>query len=152
MYNLHAKFRAEYPSIIVGKTAFCQRRPKYIIPTSFSSRRTCLCQHHQNMSLKLRAIKSLGVTVSVSPDKFIEDCKDEVALKEVVDQPPSVVQFSQWKRAEVEGKKKMKILSFNLEKEKFRDTFKKEVEQFRGHARRVVVLSARKGHIVMQMR
>ena len=77
------------------------------------------------MCLKLRAIKSLGVTVSVSPDKFIQDCKDEVALKEVVDQLPSIVQFSQWKRAEVEGKKKMKILSFNLEKEKFRDTFQK---------------------------
>ena len=48
MYNLHAKFREEYPSITVGKTAFCQRRPKYIIPTSappahasVSATRTC---------------------------------------------------------------------------------------------------------------
>jgi len=33
----------------------------------------------------------------------------------------------------------MKILAFNLEEEKFRETLKKEVEQFRGHARRVRV-------------
>ena len=92
------------------------------------------------MPLKLRAIKSLGVTaVSINLDKFIEDCKDEVAVNEVVDKLPTVVQFSQWKRVEVDGKKKMKILAFNLEKEKFRDMLRKEVEQFRGHARRVRV-------------
>ena len=55
MYNLQAKFRAEYPNLKIGKTAFCQRRPKYIISTSFTSRRTCLCQYHQNLSLKLRS-------------------------------------------------------------------------------------------------
>lgn len=53
IHNLHAKFRAENPNTTVGKTTSAQKRPKYIIPTSFSSRHTCLCQHHQNMLLKL---------------------------------------------------------------------------------------------------
>ena len=92
---------AEYPDIKIGKirqNRILWGEPKYIILTSFSSHCICLCQHHQNLSLKLRAIKSLGVKVSVNPDKFIEDCKDEAAVKELIDQLPIAVQFRQWKR------------------------------------------------------
>ena len=77
--------------------------------------------------------------MSVNSDKFVQECKDEAAVKQVINQLPRVVPFSQWKRVEVDGKKKMKILVFNLEKEKFRDTLRKEVELFRGHASRVKV-------------
>ena len=139
IHNLHAKFRAENPNIRVGKTAFAQRRPKYIIPTSFSSRRTCLCQHHQNMLLKLRAFKALGVQVSTSPDVFIGNYKDENAVQELVDKLPARVNFSHWKRVDVDGKKKMKILVVDMEKQKFGELFRKEVESFRGHAKRVQI-------------
>lgn len=56
MHNLHAKFRAENPEINISRSVFCRRRPLHILPTSFTSRNTCLCQRHQNMSLKLRTI------------------------------------------------------------------------------------------------
>lgn len=82
IHNLHSKFRAENPNIRVGKTAFAQRRLKYIIPTSFSSHCMCLCQHHQNMLLKLQALKALGVQVSTSPDVFIANYKDEDSVQE----------------------------------------------------------------------
>ena len=139
IHNLHSKFRAENPNIRVGKTAFAQRRPKYIIPTSFSSRRTCLCQHHQNMSLKQRALKTLGVQVSTSPDVFIANYKDENAVQELVNKLPAGVNFSHWKRVDEDGKKKMKILAVDIEKEKFGELFRKEVESFRGHAKRVQI-------------
>ena len=111
IHNLHAKFRAENPNIRVGKTAFAQRRPKYIIPTSFSSRHTCLCQHHQNMSLKLRAFKALGVQVSKSPDVFIGNYKEENAVQELVDKLLAHVNFSHWKRVDVDGKKNTNLKS-----------------------------------------
>ena len=139
IYNLHAKFRAENPNMKIGKTAFANRRPKYIIPTSFTSRRTCLCQHHQDMSLKLRAIKSCGVKVTTSPDVFISNYKEEHAVQEVLNQLPARVQFNHWKRVEVDGKRKMKLLTADMEKTQFGQLFRKEVKQFRGHARRVKI-------------
>ena len=138
IHNLHAKFRAENPNIRVGKTAFAQRRPKYIIPTCLA-RATRLCQHHQNMLLKLRTFKALGVQVSMSPDVFIGNYKDENAVQELVDKLPAHVNFSHWKRVDVEGKKKMKLLVVDMEKQKFGELFRKEVESFRGHAKRVQI-------------
>lgn len=116
IYNLHAKFRAENPNMKIGKTAFANRRPKYIIPTTFSLRRTCLCQHHQNMSLKLGAIKSYSAKVTTSPDVFINNYEEEQPVQEVVNQLPARVQFNHWKRVEVDGKKKMKLLTADKEK------------------------------------
>lgn len=139
IYNLHAKFRAENPNTKIGKTAFAKRRPKYIIPTSFSSRRTCLCQHHQNMSLKLRAIKSHGVKVTTSPDVFINNYEEGHTVQEVLNQLPARVQFNHWKRVEVDGKKKMKLLTVEMEKTQFGELFRKEVKKFREHARRVKI-------------
>lgn len=126
IHNLHAKFRAENSNTRVSKTTFAQWRPKYIIPTSFSLRRTCLCQHHQNMLLKLWVFKALGVQVSTSRDVFIGNYKD--------DKLPVCVNFGHWKRVDVDGKKKMKILVMDMEKQKFGELFRKEIESFRGHA------------------
>lgn len=58
-------------------------------------------------------------------------------MNEVVNQLPRTIPFSQWRRVEVDRKKKMTIIAVTLEKEKFKEMFKKEVEKFWGHARRV---------------
>lgn len=138
IHNLHTKFRAENPNIRVGKKRLAQRRLKYIIPTLLSLCRTCLCQHHQNMSLKLRAFKALDVQVSTSPDVFIGNYKDENAVQELVDKLQAHVNFSHWKRVDVDGKK-TKILVVDMEKQKFGELFRKEVESFRRHAKRVQI-------------
>ena len=49
------------------------------------------------------------------------------------------MQFNHWKRVEVDGKKKMKLLTADMEKTQFGQLFRKEVKQFRGHARRVKI-------------
>lgn len=77
--------------------------------------------------------------MSTSPDVFIANCKDEDAVQEVLNRLPARVQFSHWKRVDEDGKKKMKILTVDMEKEKFGELFRKEVEIFRGHARRVQI-------------
>ena len=91
------------------------------------------------MSLKLRAIKSSGVKVTTSPDVFINNYEEEQVVQEVLNQLPARVQFNHWKRVEVDGKKKMKLLTADMEKTQFGELFKKEVKKFREHARRVKI-------------
>lgn len=55
MYNLYDKFRFEYPDVRISRAGFYRLRPTYSKLESFSSRSTCLCMRHQNMSLRLGA-------------------------------------------------------------------------------------------------
>lgn len=120
MHNLHAKFRAENPEINISRSVFCRRRPQHILPTSFTSRNTCLCQRHQNMSLKLRAIKACGIRLATNPDTFVKDVTNGLTLPEMTDTLPAEVKYSQWKRViDAEGKKKMKIVSCTATKTEF---------------------------------
>ena len=54
--NLHIKFLAENLTVHLSYSTFTRMRPKEIIPVSCSSRETCLCEKHQNFSLKKHAI------------------------------------------------------------------------------------------------
>ena len=80
------------------------------------------------MSHKLQALKSLGVQVSTSPDVFIRNSKDEDAVQEIINKLLAHIKFSHCKRVDVDGKKKIKILAVDMEKEKFGQLFRKEVE------------------------
>ncbi|KAL3861744.1 hypothetical protein ACJMK2_007767 [Sinanodonta woodiana] len=73
MHNLHDKFCLENPDIKVSQARFYQSRPKYLLLANFASRRTCLCARHQNMALKLKAMRSLGLNLPKSPDAFIKE-------------------------------------------------------------------------------
>ena len=139
MHNLHAKFRAENPEINVSRSVFCRRRPAHIFPPSFTSRHTCLCQHHQNMSLKLRGIKACGIKVTTNPDTFIkENSTDGQGLHDIVSALPATVKYSQWKRVEdADGKKKMKIVSFEVRKKEFATTLREDIQKFSEHVARV---------------
>ena len=57
MRNLHSKFKLENPDTAIGLAAFCKLRPKYMLTIRFANRKVCLCQKHQNMDLKLQALK-----------------------------------------------------------------------------------------------
>ncbi len=56
MYNLHTKFKAEFPNIELSRSNFFTMRPSHILLTENLQRRTCLCNKHQNISLKLKII------------------------------------------------------------------------------------------------
>ena len=56
--NLHIKFLAENPTVHLSYFTFTRMRPKEMIPVSYSSRKTCLCEKHQNFSLKLVPLKT----------------------------------------------------------------------------------------------
>lgn len=137
--NLHEKYRAENPETKIGKALFCSLRPSYILPASFASRKTCLCQRHQNMALKLRGLKAQGIDIPTSPDVFVE--KVTVAnntLDALLQSCGPAVKYKEWKRVQEEdGKKRMKLLTVEDPKHKFCQEFKKQVKEFKSHTERV---------------
>ena len=73
--NLHQKFLSENPGTKLSLASFCRIRPNYIRTTSFISRNCCLSTKHQNMTLCIQALKSMGVIVPLNPENFIDDEK-----------------------------------------------------------------------------
>ena len=136
LYNLHLKFKAEYPGIQISLTTFSSYRPNYIKLIHFSSRRTCLCQKHQNM-----ALKTVGATTTNSPDTLIRQNTDDEIIKYISDCNSETIRYSEWKRKEVEhrGKKtkRMQIETVEKSKRDFVEMFKQDLINFRKHTERV---------------
>ncbi|KAL3854798.1 hypothetical protein ACJMK2_014047 [Sinanodonta woodiana] len=105
MHNRHDKIRLENPDIKVSRARFYQSRPKYLLLANFVSRRTRLCARHQNIALKLKAMRSLGLNLPKSPDTFIKEQDTNEKLNETLETGlPDMVQYTQWKKV-VEGQK-----------------------------------------------
>ena len=70
----------------------------------FSTRKTCLCQYHQNLSLKLKAIKAMKIEkVSINPNSFIRVFQSDKEISDLLETMPSNenVDYQEWKRVEV---------------------------------------------------
>ena len=75
--NLYQKFRVENIGAKISLSVFTRFRPANFILASFGSRRTCLCQRHQNMALKVKVLKALNVTTTSNPDQLIRQMTDD---------------------------------------------------------------------------
>ena len=140
--NLHLKFLSEEPDIRISLASFCRLRPLHIMPVNFTSRNTCLCRKHQNMALKLKAVKSAGVQVQVStnPDTFVRlDTPDAIGLLQ--DIKNEYLTYMVWKKVPVEingkTKEKMKIVNVKTTKEDFLALMKEVIVEFKDHVERV---------------
>ena len=116
-------------------------RPKEIIPVSYSSRETCLCEKHQNFSLKLVPLKNMQLINIVNPDVFRRSYTTDEKLDEGLDKiDTEEIKFSQWKRINVEkdGKttKKIKLIDTTQSPAEFVTNFKAEFHLFCEHAAR----------------
>ena len=81
--HLHLKFLSEEADIRISLALFCRLCPLHIMPVNFTSRNTCLCWKHQNMALKLKAVKSAGVQVFTNPDTCVRlDTPNAIGLLE----------------------------------------------------------------------
>ena len=82
-------------------------RPKEIIPVSYSLRKTCLSEKHQNFSLKLVPLKNMQLINTVNPDMFRKSYTTDEKSDEVLDKiDTEEIKFIQWERinAEKDGK------------------------------------------------
>jgi hypothetical protein len=110
----------ENPDIRVSRATLYNARPKYLLLANFASRRTCLCSRHQNIALKLKAMRALGLNVSKSPDTFIKEHDTNQKLKETIEPKlPDNVKFTSWKKVVVNNKNRWKEVDDIVPKNKF---------------------------------
>ena len=138
LHNLHLKYLAENSEVKMSLATFCRLRPKHILLASFISRNACQCTRHQNMALKISALRKSGCQLNQNPDKIEEQIEN---IDEILAAAPEPVIFKTWKRVTIkEGDKefqKMRIVDETVSKEQFITAFKKEVESFIDHVKRV---------------
>lgn len=121
LYNLHLKFQAENQELHMSLASFCRMRPKYILLASFISRNACQCIRHQNMAMKLKALRKNGIQFSENPENAL---KQKETLNSLLDAIPGNVVYSEWKRVTVENKiQKMKIVESERSKQEFIELF-----------------------------
>ena len=144
MHNLHAKYLAENPDKTVSRSFFCTARKANFVLASFGSRQTCLCQRHQNMSLKLQALKQIpGLTATTTnADVYTKAYSDEWTVGKITDATDvEVVKYSEWRRVDVTYKekptKRIQIVQCQAKREAFCDLVKRELVTFRRHVDRV---------------
>ena len=139
--SLHVKFLAGNPSLQLSYITFTRIRPKEIIPVSYSSRKTCLCEKHQNFSLKLMPPKRVNMINTSNPDVVRKQFSDDDKLQDVSDKVnDDEIRFSQWKRLSVEkgGKliKKMKPVDVMQSTIEYTEGFKFDFKLFNQHSAR----------------
>ena len=140
LQNLHLKYLAENPNVKISLASFCRLRPKHILLAAFISRNACQCTRHQNMALKINALRKAGCELNQNPDKLQEAVEN---LDNILSQAPDPVVYKTWKRMLVkEGDKefhKMRIVEESKDKATFIESFKKDSDDFVQHVKRVQV-------------
>ncbi|KAJ8044972.1 hypothetical protein HOLleu_07881 [Holothuria leucospilota] len=143
--NLYLKYKSEnVEKRRVSLTAFqrIRRSQRHIKLVQYACRSTSLCQKHQNMALKLKALKRLGLVTKENPDEFIKN-NNEGAINKMMDtlmteKVADLVHYEEWGRVSSDqGKKKTKLKREVLKKDEFSELFKTESANFRDHVERV---------------
>lgn len=116
--NLHEKFLSG-TNTRISFTAFCERRPKNILTTALLSRNTCLCTIHQNMAFKLKCLRSLNINIAGNPEVAIHIVTATQMKEQLCTILCDRVEFEQWKRVDIVGKKKMIIVKSSIAKQEF---------------------------------
>ena len=117
--NVYDKFLLESPNAKVSRSTFFICRPTYMLPVSFSARRTCLCLKHQNMTLMLKVLQ-----LSQTRGSSEMNHSDEQVLTMIDSLEEGNVKYSTWKRVEIgDGKKRMNIVMVDIPKEEFKLIF-----------------------------
>jgi len=135
LHNLHTKILLENPDMKISRAVFCRLRPRNILTANFASRTTCLCSRHQNMALKIRALRNVGIQCPKTPDAFIrENCDDDI--RKMIDGKESI-KFMVWMKVQTNDKFRWKMVEKEMRTNDFAEMFLKEVDEFRGHVERV---------------
>lgn len=133
MKNLHMKFLSEDPSLKLSFSSFCRIRPKSVLLACFITRNACLCIRHQNMALKVNALRKFGINLNKNPERIVDEAEN---LESLLTELPDTILYKTWKRSPIDPsgeKMKMKVVEESLCKDEFVVVFKKEVQEFCDH-------------------
>ncbi|XP_063953816.1 uncharacterized protein LOC135153700 [Lytechinus pictus] len=137
LQNTHAKFCSDNPDVQVSLSKFCKLRPSHVKLTSLLSRATCLCTSHQNMAFKLKALRNLGLDISLNPETAAKIVNAD-EMKQLLSQVDTEeVDFEAWMKVEVNGMKKMRIDNVKKSRADFITLMQNEYISFLEHVGRV---------------
>ena len=154
MHELYRKFCAEYGKIM-SKATFYRLRPKNLLLASNLCRKTCLCTKHQNMALKLNALRWAlkgvgGPSIKNNGDTFIKEYFTQSEVDSLFNELDGDIEinYEEWtlvdlevmRKKEKKTVKKWKVIVKTTKIENFKTLFDKELEAFRIHSYRVADL------------
>ena len=102
--NLYNKFIAENPSTKLSFSKFARMCPSHFKHTNFATQQSCLCTKHQNMSLKLKALKDLKIVTTTNPDTFVKNLNEADIIQKIANLACEKISFQVWKNVIVEIK------------------------------------------------
>ena len=102
--NLYNKFIAENPSTKLSFSKFASIQPSHFKHANFDTRQSCLCTKHQNMSLKLKALKDLKIVTTTNPDTFVKNLNEADIIQKIANLACEKISFQVWKNVIVEIK------------------------------------------------
>ena len=144
LHVLHTKFNKEFPEHAVSLDFFrkVRRQAHYIKVVACNNTEVCLCMRHQNFTLKLRALRGLGLPLL--PDSFVRLGDEEI--NEKLNNCPELVSYQHWKRKDVtftdrnnneRTSRKFRIEQVSESREKFVSQLIADVPLMRDHVHRV---------------
>lgn len=120
MRNLLQKFLSENPEIKMSMATFCRLRPKHILLARFISRNACQCLKHQNMALKVQAMRKAGIKMSENPEHVCANLEHIDEIFDQLDISVTSIKFRQWKKVDLENnQKKMMVVEVEVSRTKF---------------------------------
>lgn len=138
MRNLHQKFVAENPSLKISLATFCCMRPKHVLLARFIARNACQCLKHQNMALKIHAMRKLCIKISENPENICTHKDNLDSVFDEIDPKPDIVKYRTWKRVDMQNKiKKTMVVEQEASLQEFQTIVKQEVESFCEHVSRL---------------
>lgn len=145
--NRYLKLMAEKPKLKVSFANFIKMRPVYYILSNFINRRSCWCEKHQSMAVKVKILKTHNKRIPSHPDIFIKNfisndniqtiCHSYTVTENNYEEWQKVKVVCKSKSGEKKIKKKMKIVNQTKLKQESEDQFSLQVLEFCQHAERI---------------
>jgi hypothetical protein len=136
MSNLHKAYRLQNPSSKISLATFCRQRPANMKTIQWADRRQCLCVHHQNGVLKLKALHK-----NISISRFLQENATDDITSMLVALPEGNIRFREWQKEEVAYQgttlKKLRLQQLELSKDDFSAKFQDEFQDLRKHVHRM---------------
>lgn len=72
LLKLHKKFLKTTP-LIISYSLFSRLRPFWVVPPTLSNRETCTCTYHENMDLKIAALRTANILAVHNHQSLLEE-------------------------------------------------------------------------------
>lgn len=145
--ELYVKFKETYPNIKIGRSKFCDLRPKWcIIAGASGTHSVCVCSYHQNVKLMIDGAglnihyKDLLEELACDVNKYecmmseCDECGDVSELlntfleSDEIDDMPDIIVYKQWVTVD-----RAEMLTVSKPREEFLESLMDKVSELKAH-------------------